>query len=243
MAKMSEKECRELKDRVKELEAREADLKRVEDKFRMIYESSRDALMTLIPGGAFLGGNPATVEMFDCADESEFIAQGPADLSPEYQPDGRLSSEKAKSMMSMAMEGGSHFFEWTHKRINGEAFPATVLLTRLRVGDEDVLQATVRDITDSKQVESELRATAEKLANRNDMMMSMLEDVENSSKEARAEREKLSTVVENMSEGIILLGENGDVLLSNAAARVMLGKKRWSAMQRRSQVEQMVSTG
>jgi len=48
------------------------------------------------------------------------------------------------------MREGSHFFEWTHKRINGEEFPATVLLTRIKLDGKELLTATVRDITETK---------------------------------------------------------------------------------------------
>ena len=43
-------------------------------------------------------------------------------MSPERQPDGRDSGEKAKEMIETAVREGFHFFEWTHKRIDGEDF-------------------------------------------------------------------------------------------------------------------------
>jgi len=115
--------------------------------------------MTLKPYGHFLGGNPATIEMFKCSGEKEFVRQTPWDISPEYQPDGRLSSEKANEMMSIAMERGSNFFEWRHKRVSGEDFPATVLLTRMEVDGETIIQATVRDITDQKRAQEAVMET------------------------------------------------------------------------------------
>jgi PAS domain S-box-containing protein len=128
-----------------------------EHKYKTIYESSRDAIMTLAPPTwAFTSGNQATLEMFRARDEKEFVSQRPPDLSPERQPDGRLSSEKALEMINTAVEKGSHLFEWVHKRLDGEDFPADVLLTRMELEGKQVLQATVRDITERKQVEREL---------------------------------------------------------------------------------------
>ena len=46
-----------------------------------------------------------------------------------------------------AMKTGSNFFNWTHKRLNGEEFKVTVLLTRVEIRGKKFLQATVRDIT------------------------------------------------------------------------------------------------
>ncbi len=141
-------------------------LKNSEERFRSLFESSRDALMTLEPPSwAFTSGNPATVTMFRCKNEEDFISHAPWQLSPERQPDGRASGEKAKEMIETAMREGSHFFEWIHKRIDGEEFPATVLLTRMELAGRRFLQATVRDITDSKRAEEALRASEAELYN------------------------------------------------------------------------------
>ena len=133
----------------------EQSLRESEEKYRTLYNSSRDAIMILTPDKGFFSGNPACVKMFGCQNEGEFISLTPAALSPEYQPDGVLSVKKAQKMMSIAMEQGSHFFEWKHKRVDGEEFYATVLLTRIKLYGEKVLQATVRDITERKKTEEE----------------------------------------------------------------------------------------
>ncbi|MBU1726861.1 MAG: PAS domain S-box protein, partial [Candidatus Omnitrophica bacterium] len=125
-------------------------------RYKTIYESSKDAIMLLTPEKGFLSGNPATIKLFACKDEAEFTSCGPADLSPEFQPDGRLSTEKAQEMMKIALEKGSHFFEWKHKRINGEEFFATVLLVRMEIEEKELLQATVRDISEQKKMEEDI---------------------------------------------------------------------------------------
>ena len=136
----------------------EAALQSSEARYRSIFESSQDAIMTLEPPAwRFTTGNPATVRMFGAKDETEFISHGPWELSPERQPDGRASAGKAREMIETAMREGSHSFEWTHRRIGGEDFPATVLLSRVQSGGKTFLQATVRDITKRKQAEAALR--------------------------------------------------------------------------------------
>ncbi len=125
-------------------------------KYKTLYNTSRDAIMMLTPDKGFFAGNIATVEIFGCKNEVQFISQKPSSLSPKYQPDGALSSEKSQQMMGLALKNGSHFFEWKHKRINGSEFYATVLLTKMKLQKQDVLQATVRDITKEKQAQEEL---------------------------------------------------------------------------------------
>ncbi|MDP7180431.1 MAG: hypothetical protein QF824_04130 [Candidatus Woesearchaeota archaeon] len=55
------------------------------------------------------------------------------------------------------MKRGSNLFEWTHKKLNGKDFPATVLLSRIELKGKKFLQATVRGITEKKKVEEELK--------------------------------------------------------------------------------------
>ncbi|NQT95773.1 MAG: PAS domain S-box protein, partial [Candidatus Omnitrophica bacterium] len=129
-------------------------------RYKTIYNASKDAIMVLIPGGRFASGNQATIDMFGCKNEAEFIIKTPAELSPEYQPDGKPSSVKAKEMMNIAVKKGAHSFEWTHKRLNGEEFFAMVLLTSMNLEGEEFLQATVRDITKRKKAEDAIRQSA-----------------------------------------------------------------------------------
>ena len=147
---------------VTERKRTETALRASETRFRMLFEKSRDALMTLAPPSwSFTSGNPATVVLFGARDEAEFVSQSPAQHSPEHQPDGRASADMAKEMIETAMREGSHFFEWTHRRLSGEDFPATVLLNRIDIEGESFLQATVRDETERLRQQTDLRRAKE----------------------------------------------------------------------------------
>jgi len=140
-------------------------LAKSELRYRLLFETSRDAIMTLSPPDwTFTTANAATLDMFGAESEGAFTTLGPGDVSPERQPDGELSSVKAGRMIAVALEKGSHFFEWTLKKVSGESFPATVLLTRVEFEGKRGLQATVRDITEQKRAENELRESESRLA-------------------------------------------------------------------------------
>jgi len=151
---------RDISERKRAVEALHAS----EKKSQGLFESSRDAIMTLEPPSwRFTSGNPATIKMFGAKNEEEFISRGVWELSPDRQPDGRASAEKAREMIETAVREGSHFFEWTHRRIGGEEFPADVLLTRMEQRGKVMLQATVRDITERKRAEANQQLVVEVL--------------------------------------------------------------------------------
>ena len=125
-------------------------------KLKTLYETTPEAIMTLEPDRRFTAANPSTIRMFRCKNEEDFKTKTFNDLSPEYQPDGERSSDKAKRMMSIALEEGMNFFEWKHKRMDGNEFLATVLLSKIELDGKQVLQATVRDIDIQKKQQVEL---------------------------------------------------------------------------------------
>ncbi len=137
-------------------------LKASADRYKALFLSSRDAIMTLEPPSwKFTSGNPATIKMFQAKNEGDFLNHEPWILSPEFQLDGSRSDEKAKAMINHAMEKGTNLFEWTHKRLNGEEFPAEVLLSKVQQNGNSYLHAVVRDITERKKMEEKLKEYAE----------------------------------------------------------------------------------
>lgn len=134
----------------------EEDLRKSEEKFRILFETSRDAIMTLDHQG-FIDCNRATLDMFGCTSKEQFVAKHPSEWSPLQQEDGRNSLEAARECIETAYRMGMHAFEWTHKRFDGTTFPAEVLLSRSDFQDRTFLQATFRDITDRKVMEKEIQ--------------------------------------------------------------------------------------
>ena len=181
-------------------------LEESELKYKTLYDSSRDAIMMLTPEEGFFAGNNATIELFRCKDENEFIVQQPSTLSPEYQPDGSLSTDKSHQMMTLALENGTHSFEWRHKKMDGTEFDATVLLTRMYLQQKYVLQATVRDITDQKLAEEELKSHRNHLEELVKQRTQELEEINVQLEEAKNKAEKSdrlkSSFLANMSHEI-----------------------------------------
>jgi PAS domain S-box-containing protein len=141
----------------------EESLLRSETKFRTLYDSTSDAVMLLDERG-FLDCNKAALTVFGCVTREEFCSKHPADVSPPQQPDGTDSLTLANQRIATAMEKGSNYFEWIHKKVDtGETFCADVLLNAMELDGKQVVQAVVRDITERKQKEEDLRRIREQL--------------------------------------------------------------------------------
>ncbi|MFZ2205172.1 MAG: PAS domain S-box protein [Minisyncoccia bacterium] len=133
-------------------------------RYKALFLSSRDAVMTLEPPEwKFTSANPATIKLFGAKNEGDFLYNEPWALSPLLQPDGSRSDEKAKEMIEKAMKEGSNFFEWTHKRLNGEEFPAEVLLSKVEQNSNTFLHAVVRDISERKKLEEKMKEVNKEL--------------------------------------------------------------------------------
>ena len=109
----------------------------MDSKYRELFNKSADACL-IINNGLFVDCNQATVDMLGFKTKTEVLNTHPSVLSPESQPDGQDSLDKADKMMALAYKNGSHRFEWDHLKANGQVFPVEVLLTVIshEIGDQ-----------------------------------------------------------------------------------------------------------
>jgi PAS domain S-box-containing protein len=137
-------------------------LQQSEARFRQLYEQSADAIL-LLDGEVFIDCNSATLQMMRCTDKKQLFSLHPAQLSPQIQPDGRNSFEKATEITARAFELGSYRFEWMHRRLDGEDFWVEVLLTVIPLDGKEILHTVWREIGDRKQAETALYQKNEEL--------------------------------------------------------------------------------
>src|SRR4029077_973765 len=139
------------------------------DMFQKLFERSADAILLFDPAReVFVDCNQAAVEMMRATNKQQLLLVHPAELSPEFQPDGKSSRDKTPEVINVALVKGSHRFEWTARCMDGTVFPLEVLLTTIQNGERLLMATVCREITERKRVEQqilELNASLEQRVN------------------------------------------------------------------------------
>ena len=130
---------------------------------RRLVEAAGDAILVIGPGGAILDCNPAAVEMLGRAREA-IVGRRVAELSPERQPDGCLSSEAALAIGAEVQSGRQQRVEWTYLRADGTPVEAEVTLSPVEVGEQGFRIVIARDISLRKAMERRMLLSEQKFS-------------------------------------------------------------------------------
>lgn len=141
---------------------RTEELRRSEVRHLTLFNTTASAVMVLDPVRV-IDCNPSAISIFGAHDRNDLIGRHPAELSPPKQRDGADSIEAANQNILLAQEQGQIAFEWLHMRLHtGEVFDAEVLLNRVELDGRQLIQGTMRDISERKRVEAALHASEER---------------------------------------------------------------------------------
>ena len=131
--------------------------------------------------------NEESIKMFRMKDKDHFLDRF-FELSPEYQPDGKLSREKARECINEAFENGMCRMEWMHQLLDGTQIPCEMTLIRVEDSDRRIIAAYARDLREYKQIMSE--------------MLQLQSDLEAALKEAQNANIAKNAFLANMSHEI-----------------------------------------
>ncbi|HTL58587.1 MAG TPA: PAS domain S-box protein [Candidatus Limnocylindrales bacterium] len=192
--KKTERELRELNQSLERRVAeRTAALTTSEARFRALVEHAPEAIVVFEGDtGRFLFGNEHACALYGVPKE-RLTELTPADVSPEFQPEGGRSSELAREIMDEALAGGTPVFEWIHQQPDGRLIPTEVRLLRLPAEGQNLVRASIIDNTERKRAEQALRES----------------------------EEKFRALFEGSSHGVVLHDENQILEVNPAAVRIM----------------------
>jgi len=99
--------------------------------------------------------NQRAVKLFKLSSKQECLERF-RELSPEYQPNGKLSKEKVFAFIDEAFEKGFTQFEWMHQALDGEPIPCEIMLIRVKHKKDVTVIGYIRDLRGLKTMLDEL---------------------------------------------------------------------------------------
>lgn len=130
-------------------------LKTSEYNFRNIFESSSDPILITLDN-KIIDCNLAMIELLGYDSKSSILHKNPVQFSPEKQPNGESSKEKALEVYKITMKNRKYKFEWWFKRVDGTLLPAEVMMTTILHNGKKVFHSLCRDIRERKEMENKL---------------------------------------------------------------------------------------
>lgn len=194
-----------------------------ERKFRTLFENAGDAIL-ISDGDRFIDCNARTLELFHCQTRDQIVGRTIHDFSSLIQPDGRPSADSASEKIIAALAGQPQFFEWTYHTLHGTTFPAEVSLNPVELGGRTLLQAIVRDISERKAAEEEIRSLNTGLELRVEQRTSELQAANASLTDFKAALDQHALVSITDSAGIITYANDKFCAISKFPLEELIGQ-------------------
>lgn len=100
--------------------------------------------------------NEAVIKFYGLKNKQEYMDRF-FELMPEYQPDGRLSREKAEVLLKKAFEEDILVFDWMYKMTDGSVIPTQITLVRVSSDGQSLVAGYTRDLRETEQAEEKIR--------------------------------------------------------------------------------------
>jgi PAS domain S-box-containing protein len=151
----------ELRKEIADRKHAEEDRRSSEEKHRVIVEAANDAVVSMDESGAILLANPATRRIFGY-ESAEIVGKPMTMLMPEMMR--KLHENGFKRYLAT----GKRHLNWqgvevTAQRKDGQEFPVEVSFGELTSDGHKIFTGFIRDISERKQAEDQLRASERNL--------------------------------------------------------------------------------
>ena len=122
---------------------------------RVMFEAAPIGLTICDENFNFINCNQAALDMIGVTEQYYFDHF--YDLSPEYQPDGSKSQDKARENFERALSGERFVSEWMHISPTGELIPTEMTLTRALYKDKYIALGYIYDLRNIKNMEADIK--------------------------------------------------------------------------------------
>ncbi|MGD8546351.1 MAG: PAS domain-containing protein [Thiohalophilus sp.] len=148
---------------VTEIKQAEQALRKSEKRYRTLIEHAPEAITVMnVDNGKFVDVNPVGEKLFKM-DRERLLTMGPAELSPEMQPNGERSEKLAMEYITRALNGETPVFEWVHQDAEGKPVYCEIRLVSLPFEDGHIVRGSITDITERKRIQAALEESEERL--------------------------------------------------------------------------------
>ncbi len=124
-----------------ELEKLNDNLEKTEEKFKVLYELSKEAHL-ILDRNRILDCNTAALKLFQCDDKDKLLTIHPGNLSPENQLDNSISTVRIEELIDYAYKNGKHNFQWVLQKFDKTVITVEVTLNLINLPDKEALLVT-----------------------------------------------------------------------------------------------------
>lgn len=213
-----------------------------EEKYRNLVETAQDSILILEPKTEkIIYANPVAEEMYGYS-IAELQNMSLKDLTEDVETGEREINE-------ILRDGSSKNFESIHRCKNGDLIFVLLSGSVIQYAGKMSLFAIIRDITDRKKAEEELRLAHNALENRveerteelvkiNERLMGEIAERIRTQQALQESEERFRSLFENATIGIYRTKPSGEILLANPALVRMLGYSTLSELVERNLEEE-----
>jgi signal transduction histidine kinase/ActR/RegA family two-component response regulator len=160
-----------------------AQIKRANERLMLMLDTSPLCVQIWSRNLNTIDCNEAAVKLYGFKNKREYKEKFLTYCSPEYQPDGKRSDEKAVILVNKAFEDGYCSFDWQHKMpYDNTPIPADITLVRAKYINDDVVVGYTRDMREHRKLMEKIELREKLLEVNNAKLQEALEQVRAASK-------------------------------------------------------------
>jgi PAS domain S-box-containing protein len=142
---------------VTDIRRAEEAIRESEARYRALVENAAEAIVVLdVETGKFIDANTHAEVMFGYSRE-KLLTMGPLDFCPRMQAGGISSHDLAWDNIGRVMRGETPIFEFVHTHESGREIPCQIRLVRLPATGQNLIRASLTDISELKALEQQVR--------------------------------------------------------------------------------------